>query len=250
MGESLSLVGATGGAGTTRLTVEFGATLARDGRSVALLDAAYATQGLAGYVHGRIDPDVTALVTGEGPLESGLVDLGLDVPGRVAACPAAAPFDRLARAKTPEHARRLATLVDEAADRFDYAIVDTPPVASNQAVAAVDAADLVTIVTPASERGADAATRGVDRLADVGVSPTAVVANGAADGGPVGDADAAIPRSAVEAPSACPASVEPDAVFAPAVATAVETLLGIDLELSFDDEDGLDRYLPDRLRDR
>ncbi len=52
-------VGTTGGAGTTRTAVELAATLARDGRSVAIFDAAYATQGLAGYVDGKIDPAET-----------------------------------------------------------------------------------------------------------------------------------------------------------------------------------------------
>lgn len=250
MGETLALVGATGGAGTTRLSVEFGATLARAGRSVALLDAAYATQGLAAYVEGRIDPDVTALATGEGPLESGLVPFDLDVPGRLAACPAAAPFARIARAKTPEAAQRLAALIEEAADAFDHAVVDTPPVASNQAVAAVDAADRIALVIPAGERGADAYARAVDRLADVGVSPALVVANGATDDSAAGDADVAIPRSGIEAPSACPVVTRPEGPFAPAVAAAIEAALDVRLDLAFDEDEGLERYLPDRLRSR
>lgn len=248
MGETIALVGAVGGAGTTRLTVEFGATLARAGRSVALLDAAYATQGLSGYVRGRIDPDITALATGDGPVESGLIDLDLVATGRLAACPAAAPFERVARAKTPAAAQRLEDLITEAANAFDVTVVDTPPVAANQALAAVNGAERVGLVTPASERGADAYARAVDRLTDIGAPPNVVIANGAPDGGPVDDADVSVPQSEVEAPGRCPASSNPDGRFAPGVAAAVESLLSIDLDLGFDEREGLGRYLPEPLR--
>ncbi|WEL28362.1 Chromosome partitioning ATPase, ParA family [Haloferax volcanii] len=70
---TIALVGATGGAGTTRLSLELAAALATDGRDVAVLDAAFATQGLSDYVSGTLDPDATALVTdaADVPLESG-----------------------------------------------------------------------------------------------------------------------------------------------------------------------------------
>lgn len=248
MGETLALVGATGGAGTTRLTVEFGAILARTGRSVALLDAAYATQGLSGYVNGRIDPDMTLLVNGDGPLESGLVDLELDLPGRVAACPAVAPFTRIAAAKTAGAAQRLGTLLSEAGETFDYAIVDTPPVAANQAVGAVDAADRIAIVTPDSERGADAYALLRDRFADLGVAATMRVRNHAVEDGVVGEADVGIPESEVVAPSACPVSTTGEGPFTRAVATAVERTFDLSLDLGFEQQGGLQGYLPARLR--
>ncbi|MFB6171249.1 MAG: MinD/ParA family protein [Haloarculaceae archaeon] len=247
MGETLSLVGAAGGAGTTRLTVEVGATLARAGRSVALLDAAYATQGLAQYVPGRVDPDVTALATGEGPVESGLVDLPVETPGRLAACPALAPFERLARAKTPAAARRLEALASEAAASFDYVLVDTPPVAANQAVAAVTATDRVALVTPASERGADALGVLQDRLADLGAAGDVLLVNGTRGPSPVPDADVPIPRSEVTTPSNSPACLDPDPTFAPAVAAAAEAALDCSLDLDFPEEGGLDGYLPGPL---
>lgn len=56
MGTTVAFVGVTGGAGRTRTSVEVGARLAREGDSVAILDAAFATQGLATSVAGRIDP--------------------------------------------------------------------------------------------------------------------------------------------------------------------------------------------------
>ncbi|PSQ57111.1 hypothetical protein BRD18_07905 [Halobacteriales archaeon SW_7_71_33] len=48
-----ALVGAAGGAGTTRLTVETGALLARGGERVAVFDAAFDTQGMVDHVEGR-----------------------------------------------------------------------------------------------------------------------------------------------------------------------------------------------------
>ena len=167
--ESAAFVGATGGAGTTRLTVELGALLANDGRDVAVFDAAFATQGLADYLPGRIDPDLTTLLTDERdtPLSAGLVDVPLDVAGRLACCPAVAPFERLARAKSPAAAQALETRIAAAADVFDHVLVDTPPVAANQSVAAVTATTRTTLVAPATTRGRDAVQRTTDRLVDL-----------------------------------------------------------------------------------
>ncbi|RXK50184.1 MinD/ParA family ATP-binding protein [Halorientalis pallida] len=233
-GSTLALAGVVGGAGTTRTTVEFGATLARAGRDVALLDAAFATQGLAAHVPGRIDPDLTALCTGSGELADGLADLALDVPGRLAACPARAPFEPLARAKTPEAARRFEELLGTAAGRFDHVLVDTPPVAANQAVAAVTSADRVALVAPASERGLDRLPTMRDRLHDLGAPVDAVIATRAA--GAVEPADATIPESDVRTVADLPVCADPDTEFAPAVAVAVERVLGTDLELDFPEE--------------
>jgi cellulose biosynthesis protein BcsQ len=162
-GETAALVGATGGAGTTRLTLELGALLAADGRDVAVFDAAFATQGLADYLPGRIDPDLTALLTDDRdePLSTGLVDVPLDAEtGRLACCPAVAPFERLARAKSPSAAQALEARIDAAAEAFDHVLVDTPPVAANQSVAAVNGTARTAVVAPATTRGRDAVQRG------------------------------------------------------------------------------------------
>src|SRR6056297_1797910 len=102
---TLALVGVAGGAGTTRTAVEMAATLARADRSVAVVDAAFGTQGLATYVSGRITDDMTAVAVGESTFEAALYDADYDVSAQVAFCPAHAPFERLARAKTPDAAR-------------------------------------------------------------------------------------------------------------------------------------------------
>lgn len=225
-GASAALVGATGGAGTTRLTVELGGLLARDGRSVAVLDAAFATQGLADHLLGRLDPDLTTLLTDDrdAPLSDASVDYPFDddVGGRLACCPAVAPFERLARAKSPAAARAFESRIDAATDRFDHVLVDTPPVASNQSVAAVSAADRTVVVTPATTRGRDAVQRMRGRLDDVGVAPDAVVSTR----GDLDVADATLPETTV-GPTAAPTCLS-DRSVAAAVADVAGVVFGID----------------------
>lgn len=234
-GSVCAVVGAVGGAGATRLSLEFAATLARDGRSVAVVDAAYETQGLATAVPGRIGTDVTAVVTADGPLAAATTRLDLDLPGGVSVAPALAPFERLSRAKTSECGRRLAERLSRAAGEYDHVLVDVPPVAANQAVAAVTAADRVCLVVPDDGRGADALPRLRDRVRDVDAGVDAVVAN-RADGTPrIDDADAAVPASGVSALADAPVCVA-SGEFADAVAATVETVLGCDLDLGGSEE--------------
>jgi len=234
MTTTAALVGATGGAGATRLTVEFAAAMARDGREVAVLDAAFATQGLAGYLQGRIDPDVTALATEERSLAEGLVELPVHASGRVVCCPAYAPFERLARAKTPEAARQFESFVRDAAVGYDHVLVDAPPVAANQALAAVSATDRTVLVAPATARGRDALPRMRDRLDDVGVSDPRVVRNEATDDE---TADATLPENDVTAPANAPVADDGDGAFTEAVVDAVDATLDVSLDVEL--EDGL-----------
>jgi cellulose biosynthesis protein BcsQ len=223
--ETAAFVGATGGAGTTRLTVELGALLANDGRDVVVLDAAFATQGLADYLPGRIDPDLTALLTDERdtPLSTGLVDVPLDdVAGRLACCPAVAPFERLARAKSPAAARAFESRIDAAADAFDHVLVDTPPVAANQSVAAVTAASRTAVVAPATTRGRDAVQRIAGRLDDLDVEVDAVVATR----DDLSVADATLPETD-PAVTAAPTCLTERSVAA-AVADVAAVALGVD----------------------
>ncbi|MFC6826883.1 ParA family protein [Halopelagius fulvigenes] len=205
---AVALVGTTGGAGTTRCAVETAAALAADGRDVAVLDAAFATQGLSDYVSGSLDPDLTALLTDEAdaPLSEGLVELGLDAPGIVACCPANAPFERLARAKSADAARRFEARIEEAAAAYDHVVVDVPPVAANQAVAAVNACDRVCLVAPGTTRGADAVQRMRGRLTDLGAETDFVVATR----GELRTADASVPESDATEPASCPSCLDGD----------------------------------------
>lgn len=236
---TLALVGVAGGAGTTRTTVELAATLARDGRSVAVLDAAFGTQGLAPYAEGRLTDDVTAVAVGEASLRDALYDADYDVPGRVAFCPAHAPFERLARAKTPECARAFEAAVAEAADRFDHVLVDVPPVAANQAVAALTSAHRRALVVPATRRGLDLLPRQRGRIRDLDSPADAVVATRADgdDAVAVEAADYDLPDGAPVGPTA----LDPTSPMAPAAATATEGLLDVDLDLDFGDDSLLGR---------
>lgn len=233
--ETLAVVGVAGGAGATRLSVELAATVARAGRDVAVLDAAFATQGLSQYTDEPIDPDFTAVLADDAALDAALVDLGLDAPGRVALAPAYAPFERIARAKTPEAARRLEDAVTAAVDEFDHVVVDTPAVAANQAVAAVSVADRIALVAPATERGADATSQVRGRLADVDARADVVVGNrGSTDGWP--DADHVVPETPRRDERDAPVTHRPrDPAFARAVADVAASALDADLELSFDE---------------
>ena len=252
-----ALVGATGGAGTTRLAVELGATLARDGRDVAVLDAALATEGLARHVTGRIDADLTALLTDapDEPLETALYDHAASesLAGDLALCPARAAFERMARAKTAGAAEQFARRLDEANEQFDQVLVDAPPVAANQAVAAVTSADRVAVVAPASQRGVDALQRTRGRIADVGGEIDSVVANFATENQPLRSADAVVPESDATSVADVPASVaDTESAFAPAIANAAEVACDVELGLEFEEPGLLDfdaeEYLPDALR--
>ena len=203
---TLALVGATGGAGTTRTAIELAAIGARSGRDVAVIDAAFTTQGLSEYVRGRIGTDLTSLVTddagaslsaatypiaiaeaGDGvsseTTNSGTADAetaggetASDLPGRADVVPARAPFERVARAKTAEAARKLERRVDEAATAYDAVIVDASPAGSNESIAAVTTVERVAAVRPATPHGRDALQRLRGRIADVGASVDATVA--------------------------------------------------------------------------
>lgn len=236
-----ALVGATGGAGTTRTAVELATLLAAAGDDVAVVDAAFATQGLADYVDGTLATDATALVTDEAdaPLDAGLYDLAADAPGRVACCPARAPFERLARAKTAGAARLFEERLAEAAAGFDAVLADVPPVAANQHVAAATASDRVAVVAPATRRGADAVQRTRDVLCDAGTAADAVVSTG----GDVAAADAALPELPAEATpvGSAPVCDDPSGAYAAAMADVAAAVLGRAPDLPVGDGSVVDR---------
>ncbi|QHS16611.1 ParA family protein [haloarchaeon 3A1-DGR] len=240
MGETtLALVGATGGAGTTRTAVELAAMGAIDGREVVVIDAAYATQGLSEYVSGRIDPDVTTLVT-EGRTDDpdpAAYAVDGDWDGAVRLVPASAPFERIARAKRVEAAEGLASLIEAAAEEVDHVVVDAPPVASNQAVAAVTAADRIAAVTPATVHGRDALERLRGRVQDVGERVDATVATR----GSLPAADVDLPTAESE-PVTRP-TVRPNGdAYGQAIATALETCFGTTLSEAGEGAGVLNRF--------
>jgi septum site-determining protein MinD len=236
--ESVALVNAAGGAGATRLTVEVGAMLAREGDRVAAFDAALDTQGMADYVEGRVAPDVTDLLTDEDVTPAAAMVESPVPGGELHLCPARAPFGDVARAKTPEAARRLETALREAGDAFDRVLVDVPPLASNPAVAAVTAADRVAVVAPPGSRGADAVQRTRAALDDVGSSADLVVANR-------GDPDElSVAATVPEGPTGvgvAPVSVEGEDEFAASIAGLAEELFDCEVEIEFESGGLLER---------
>lgn len=232
---TLALVGAVGGAGTTRTAVEMATLLAQDDRSVAVLDTAFATQGLATYVDGRITADLTAVAVGDATFEDALYEPNYDVPGRIAFCPAHAPFERLARAKIPESAQNIETVIDDAAAQFDHVLVDVPPIAANQSVAALTAADRRALVVPATDHGADLLPRQQGRLRDLDAPAGAIIGTRADE--PFPEADYELPTGDPNGPT----TLSLDSSIAPAVADAAEELLDTELDLEFDDGGLVDR---------
>ena len=231
MAATVAFVGVTGGAGTTRVSVECAATLARQGYSVAVLDAAFGTQGLATYVDGRIGSDLTSALTDEAAFGDSLVDVWRDLDGRAAVAPAHAPFERVARAKSPEAARQFETYVERAAGRFDHVIVDVPPVADNQSVAAVSAVDRRVLVAPDARRGGDLLPRMRGRLTDLGTRSDALVANRVADGDPavLPEADHAVPVGDPDVVT--PTSATADGEFAAAISDLTSAQFGRPVEV-------------------
>ncbi|WP_232686534.1 ParA family protein [Halobacterium zhouii] len=264
-----AFVGVAGGAGATRLAVETAAVLARDGASVGVLDAAFATQGLSQYVAGRIDADATELFADEtvDPADAryDLVsdtadDRASDTAGELAAYPAFAPFAALAEAKTPTAAERLGDRLTDLADAHDYVVVDTPPVASNQAVAAVTSAGRVAAVLPAGDRGVDSLQRARGRLADVGSGGESdsstrqtesdggfdlAIANRTSESIP--DADLAVPEHAETGVPTAPVALDGDGAFTASVASLAESVFDTTVDVDIADESLLEearRKLP------
>jgi cellulose biosynthesis protein BcsQ len=235
--QTAALVGATGGAGTTRLCVELAATLARAERDVALVDAALATQGVEQYLPGHVDRDLTRLLRDPDadPTTAG-VSLPVEAAGTVRVWPAYAAFAGIARAETPAAAERLGEVVDALSATADHVLIDTPPVASNAAVATVTAADRVGLLAPASDRGTDALERVRGRIDDVGTSVDCTVANERPGADAASDADVTVPESDTRAVVDAPVCDDPGTgPFPPAVAAAAESLLDASLSLSFPD---------------
>lgn len=254
---TLAMVGATGGAGTTRTAVELATIGARNGHDVAVIDAAFTTQGLSAYVTGQIDTDCTALITDkrDEPLSAATYPIrGVDAAastqeiasfGIAAAIPARAPFERLARAKTAEAAQRLERRIDEAATSYDAVIIDTAPVGSNEAVAAVTTADRVAAVFPSTPHGHDALQRLRGRIADVGgsVDSTIAVARDTGD-----DVTTAADAATVTLPPTDAAVVDhPTALtgagsYTEAIAAVYLDAFDTTIDLEFDSSGVLDRF--------
>lgn len=223
-------MGAAGGVGTTRLTVEVGAVMAAEGENVVLLDAALETQGLADHVIGPIDPDLSTVLIDANDHQAALSDHPADhtVVGRLQCLPVVAPFGRIAAAKAPEAAQRLTTVARTLAEDGKTVVVDVPPIASNTAVAGATAADRTILVTTDSARGREAIARSRGVLDDIGLETNAVVAN-RTDSAEMDDIDLAVPAvSRTETPR-IPTALTDSAPFSRAIETVASSLFDVDL---------------------
>lgn len=238
---TLALVGAAGGVGTTRLTLETGTVLARAGHDVVIFDASFATQGLGSFVQ-RVDRGVTDLLIGEATLEETLYDLDVDLDGRLALCPAVASFECLARAKTTEAAERFRDQIATASLAHDVILVDVPPLATNQGLAAIETVRQVAIVTADTERGARALDSQIARLDGVGVNPDATVCNHADDGPVVADAVVSTADPCIEKATPWTAG-STDGPFTRAIVRLTELVFDISLDIDHEQRGSLRRFV-------
>ncbi len=225
---TVALVGAAGGVGTTRLTVECGATLARTGRDVAIFDSAFHTQGLRDYPHRTGTRDATALATGEATLEETLVICEPGLSGRLTLCPATTTMGQFQQTTSPEAADRFATTVAGAALSRDAVLIDVPPTVTPLSRAVLGIADLIVLVTTETPRGTRALSRHQQRLHELGHPPDCVLFNHADT--TLQDA-IAVPTSNQSDPYDCPTCAEPgrDESFARAVTDAVESVFTLSI---------------------
>ena len=172
-----AVVGASDGAASAQLCLALGHTLAAADRSVLLLDVDADTQPLARYTPGAIETEFSQVLLGDAALEEAVSPIETD-GRRLAISPFRAPFTRLARAKAPEAAQRLAPILDDATAQYNHVIVHTPPVGSNPAVAAITETSTTALVTRADERGLDALYAMQGRVEDIGTEPATTVATG------------------------------------------------------------------------
>lgn len=246
--ESVAAVGIVGGAGTTRTVLELAAVLARGGRSALVLDLDFATQGFERFIDDRMDPEAAALLADpEVDLAETVHDWDVDGEGRLGLVPAFAPFAELAHAKTPSAGARVQDRLDEAAESFDQVLLDVPPVASNQAVGAVTAAEAVVGVIPPTERGVDSLQRERGRLADVGTGFDQVLAVEASPEEAPPDADHAIP-SLPGGPSYSPYTLETAGGFTERMAQVADDVFEVDIAASIDASGSLLGRLESEIR--
>lgn len=242
-----ALVGAAGGAGTTRTAVELAGALARAERSVLVFDLDFATQGLSQSVAGRIDPDVTAVLTDDVPVADAALSWDVPGDGRLDVLPAFAPFVEVAAAMTPDVAASVGDVLREATATYDHVLLDVPPIVSNPAIAGVDAADRVAAVFPPTDRGIDSLQRTKGRLEDVGSPLDLAIATRTTESAAPADADLVVPELPPKPSPDRPTTVDGGDA---AVATVTETAAGlfdVDLEIG---SDGVDTSVVDRALEK
>lgn len=220
----ISLVGATGGAGTTRIAVETAGRMAASGDDVLLVDVDFATQGLAEYVPGGLETDLVGAICEKRSLTEATYPLETEQTPQPQAAPSYAGLSRVATAMQPDRAEFLSDELSASGDSFDHVVIDTPTPVTNPAIAAATVADTIGVVFPPSPRGIEGLHRTDGFLHDIDAGGAIYISNEGIQTPSVEDpADVSIPELETVPPRAAPTTID-GATGAYAIDTLIEAV--------------------------
>lgn len=204
----VSLVGAAGGAGTTRLAVETAGHITARGDTVVVVDVDFATQGLADYVPGQFTTELTTALRDQVSLAELPIALDVAHTPQPHALPSFAGLSRVATAMQQAAAEYLGDQLTALDDEFDHVLLDTPTPVTNPAIAAVTTADTVGVVFPRSPRGIESLHRTEGFLHDIDVAADYTISTPTPQEATIEDpADIVIPQLADTPPRDVPTTL-------------------------------------------
>jgi pilus assembly protein CpaE len=167
-GKIITLIGARGGVGTSTITTNIAVALADKGYSTLLVDLSPSFSVLADNMGLTVEQSAAGLFRGTGGVisPSAIKELTVDHPSGVKLLWADV-FPEEYGSITREN---LDTLMQETGNLSDLVIVDVPASPSDQAIAALTAADLVVLVAGASTESLERIDTSVTRLSRFGVN--------------------------------------------------------------------------------
>ncbi|MBN2076776.1 MAG: response regulator [Dehalococcoidales bacterium] len=171
-GKIITFIGARGGLGTSTLTTNVSVALADKGYSTLLVDLSPSFSILADMMGLTVEQSAAGLFRGTGGVVSSSVikELMVDHPSGVKLLWADV-FPEEYGSMTRENVE---TLMQETGNLSDFIIVDVPASPSDQAVAALTAADTVILVSGAAKESLERIDTSVTRLSRFGVNSNRV----------------------------------------------------------------------------